>query len=246
MSAGFAVGVGYALRGCRLLLQPGLRRFVVGPLAINVTVFACAIAGFAQLLGQMIERFGLGWPAWALWIAWLAFGALAAVALFFTFSLVANVLASPFNGLLADAVERHLTQPQAVLRFSWTRLFAESGRALLAAVIKLFYFSWRALPLLILSFIPGLNLLAAPLWILFGGWMLAIEYLDCPLGNHGQLFPAAAEVLRGERGMALGFGLTLTLLTMVPVVNFLAMPAGVAGATAMYCAHFARPGPADV
>lgn len=240
MSAGFGAGVGYALRGCRLLVQPGLRRFVIGPLVINVIVFACAIAGFGQLLGQLIERFGLGWPEWALWIAWLVFGTLAAVALFFTFSLVANVLASPFNGLLAEAVERHLAQPQAVLRFSWATLFAASGRALFAAVAKLFYFAWRALPLLIFSLIPGLNVLAAPLWIAFGGWMLAIEYLDCPLGNHGQPFPAAVEILRGERGMALGFGLTLTVLTMIPVVNFLVMPAGVAGATAMYCAHFPR------
>lgn len=240
MSIGFAAGVGYALRGCKLLLQPGLRRFVIGPLLVNVLVFAGALAGFGRLLQLTIERFGLGWPDWALWLVWLVFGTLAAAVVFFTFTLVANVLASPFNGLLAEAVERHLAQPQAVLRFSWTRLTAESGRALAAAVAKLFFFAWRALPLLILSVIPGLNLLAAPLWLLFGAWMLTIEYLDCPLGNHGQLFPAAAELIRGERLMALGFGLTLTVLTLIPVVNFFVMPAGVAGATAMYCARFAR------
>ncbi len=244
MSAGFAAGVGYALRGCRLLAQPGLRRFVIGPLAINVAVFASAIAGFGHLLHRVIERMGAGWPDWALWLVWLVFGSLMVAALFFTFSLVANVLASPFNGLLADAVERHLAHPQSILQFSWPKLFAESRRALVSAMRKLFYFVWRAFPLMVLSFIPGLNLLAAPLWLLFGGWLLAIEYLDCPLGNHAQPFPAAAEMLRGERGMALGFGLTLTVITMIPIVNFLAMPAGVAGATAMYCAHFARPGQA--
>jgi CysZ protein len=214
---------------------------LIGPLAINLAVFAGAIASFGWLFHQTLDSFGLSWPDWALRLAWLAFGALAAVLLFFTFSLIANVLASPFNGLLAEAVERHLTHPEAAQHFSWKHLVAESGRALYAAIRKLFYFGWRALPLLILSLMPGLNLLAVPLWILFGGWMLAIEYLDCPLGNHGQLFPAAAQKLRGERGMALGFGLALTVLTMLPVVNFLAMPIGVAGATAMYCAHFAPP-----
>ena len=239
MSAGFAAGVGYALRGGRLLTQPGLRRFVIGPVAINVVVFAFAIASFGQLFQHMIDRFCVGWPDWALGVAWLVFGTLAAVAVFFTFSLVANVLASPFNGLLADAVERHLTRPGEVLEFSWKKLLAETGRALTAALRKLFYFAWRAVPLLILSVIPGLNLLATPLWILFGGWMLAIEYLDCPLGNHGRLFPSAVETLRGERRMALGFGVSLSLLTMIPLLNVLAMPIGVAGATAMYCAHFA-------
>ena len=239
MRAGFAAGVGFALHGARLVAQPGLRRFVLGPLAINVAVFAGALAGGWQLLHQTLARWGLAGSDWALWLAWLAFSAVATVALFFSFSLVANVLASPFNGLLAEAVERHLKHRETALQFSWQRLGAESGRAIYAAVRKLFYFSWRALPLLILSFLPGLNLLAVPLWLLFGGWMLAIEYLDCPLGNHAQAFPAAAHKLRGERGMALGFGLTLTVLTMVPVINFLAMPIGVAGATAMYCAFFA-------
>ncbi len=239
MSAGFAAGVGFAMRGCRLLVQPGLRRFVIGPLAINIAVFVYALASFGQLFQHLLDRYCAGWPEWALWIAWLVFGSLAAVTLFFTFSMVANVLASPFNGLLAEAVERHLLHPGEVLEFSWKALAAEAGRALFAALRKLLYFAWRALPLLILSFIPGLNLLAPLLWILFGGWMLAIEYLDCPLGNHGQLFPAAVDKLRSERAMALGFGLPLSLLTMVPLLNFLAMPIGVAGATAMYCAHFA-------
>jgi len=239
VSAGFAAGVGFAIRGCRLLAQPGLRRFVIGPLAINIAVFVYALASFGQLVQHLIDRYCAGWPEWALWIAWLVFGTLAAVALFFTFSMVANVLASPFNGLLAEAVERHLLHPGEPLVFSWKTLVAEAGRALFAALRKLLYFAWRALPLLVLSFIPGLNLIAPLLWIAFGGWMLAIEYLDCPLGNHGQLFPAAVDRLRGERAMALGFGVSVSLLTMVPLVNFLAMPIGVAGATAMYCAHFA-------
>ncbi len=239
MSAGFAAGVGFAWRGWRLLAEPGLRRFVVGPVLINIAVFAFALASFGQLFQQLIERYCAGWPDWALWIAWLVFGTLAAITLFFTFSLVANVLASPFNGLLAEAVERHLRHPGQPLEFSWKNLFAEAGRALYAALRKLLYFGWRALPLVVLSFIPGLNLVAPLLWIVFGGWMLAIEYLDCPLGNHGQLFPVAVDRLRGERAMALGFGVSLSLLTMVPVLNVLAMPIGVAGATAMYCAHFA-------
>ena len=90
MSAGFAAGVGFALRGCRLLAQPGLRRFVIGPVAINIAVFAYAFASFSQLFQHLMDRYCAGWPEWALWIAWLVFGTLAAVSLFFTFSMVAN------------------------------------------------------------------------------------------------------------------------------------------------------------
>ena len=68
----------------------------------------------------------------------------------------------------------------------------------------------------------------------FGAWMLAIEYVDCPLGNHGQPYPAVRMKLRPKRRLALGFGGTVMALTMIPVVNFIAMPVGVAAATALY------------
>ncbi|MBP2261259.1 uncharacterized protein involved in cysteine biosynthesis [Pseudomonas sp. BP8] len=38
----------------------------------------------------------------------------------------------------------------------------------------------RALALLILSFIPVVNVIAAPLWLIFGVWMMAIQYIDYP------------------------------------------------------------------
>ena len=240
MRGGFLVGAGYALRGARLLKQPGLRRFVLGPLVINVLVFSAALAGFGTLFEQTLATLFPDLPEWLAWLAWLLFGALLLIMLFFTFSLVANVIASPFNGLLAEAVERHLAAPDAPLPFDWRSLFAEAGRAFAAALRKLAYIGLRALPLLLLSVIPGLNLLAPALWLLFGAWMLAIEYLDCPLGNHGEVFPAAVARLREARAMALGFGVVLSLMTMVPVLNFLAMPVGVAGATVMYVERFRR------
>jgi len=44
-------------------------------------------------------------------------------------------------------------------------------------------------------------------------------------------------VARERRGMALGLGAGLALLTAIPVVNFLAMPIGVAAATLLYHEH---------
>ena len=43
--------------------------------------------------------------------------------------------------------------------------------------------------------------------------------------------------------MALGFGAACTLVTLVPLLNFVAMPAGVIGATLMYLEQFADTDP---
>ena len=99
---------------------------------------------------------------------------------------------------------------------------------------KLLYFLLRALPLGLLFLIPGVNIAAPFLWALFSAWMLAIEYVDYPMANHLLHFSEQRRRLRKRRLLSLGFGGSSLLMTMIPLVNFLAMPVSVAGATAMW------------
>jgi sodium-dependent dicarboxylate transporter 2/3/5 len=87
---------------------------------------------------------------------------------------------------------------------------------------------------LLLFLIPGINLAAPFLWLAFGAWMLALEYADCPLGNHGVTFRESRGLIAQRRGVALGFGTVIMGLTAVPGLNLIAMPVAVCGATAMY------------
>ena len=238
-SAGVVWGARHAMGGFRLLLKPGVRLFVILPLLINTTLFILALSGLGATLDYAVDRYLADWPEWIQWLLWCVFGLLAALIVFFTFALLANVVASPFNSLLAEAVERYLNGQLESAAFSWKNFAREALRSIRAELRKLLYFAVRAIPLVIISIIPVINVVAPPLWIVFGAWMLSLEYLDCPLGNHGRLFPAAVEVLRSKRRLALGFGGCMTVLTLIPLVNFLAMPVGVAGATRMYCEHFA-------
>jgi CysZ protein len=64
--------------------------------------------------------------------------------------------------------------------------------------------------------------------------MLTIEYADYPMGNNGLKFREIRARLRRRRLLGLGFGAATAGLTMVPVLNFIAMPSAVAGATALW------------
>jgi CysZ protein len=64
--------------------------------------------------------------------------------------------------------------------------------------------------------------------------MLSLEYADYPMGNHNLHFRAERSILRQQRPLALGFGAAVSVMTTIPIVNFLAMPVAVAGATAMW------------
>jgi CysZ protein len=231
-----ATGAGYLLQGLRLLGQPGLRRFVFIPLTVNVIVFSLLIwlglTQFEALLDSLVPD--SGWLSYVRWLLWPLFAIAVVLVVFFTFTAVANLIAAPFNGLLAEKVEKYLTSGAPTEDTDWKALIADIGPSIASELRKLSYFLVRALPLLILFLIPGVNLAAPLLWLLFNAWYMSLEYGDFPMGNHGLKFREQLPQMRNIRFAALGFGSVLTLLMMVPVLNFLAMPAAVAGATALW------------
>jgi CysZ protein len=84
--------------------------------------------------------------------------------------------------------------------------------------------------------IPFVNFIVPWLWVLFGAWMMVIQYIDYPMDNNGFSFRAMRRSLRQQRLLHLGFGAGVSFLLMIPIVNFFAMPIAVAGATALYVA----------
>ena len=60
------------------------------------------------------------------------------------------------------------------------------------------------------------------------------------MGNHGLSFPRQREVLAKRPLLCLGFGGSVMLALMIPVLNFLVIPASVAGATLMWVEEFSK------
>ena len=230
----FTTGARYIWRGFKLIREPKIRLFVIVPLLINIVLFSLGIICFAIGVDYVFDKLLPDWLYWLRFLLWPIFALASLVIVFYGFSILANLAASPFNGLLAAAVERHLTGQTDEVPFSWATLGRDVLRTIGAELRKLAYFLLCAFPCLLLFIIPGVNLIAAPLWFLFGAWMMAVEYVDCPLGNHGRPFPAVKQLLSQRRNLALGFGSTVMAMTMIPIVNFFAMPVGVAAATALY------------
>ena len=230
------LGARYFLHGLRLINRPGVRRFVAIPLLINVLLFTTLI-GYGWMWLERLRAVIEQWlPTWLGWLSWLLiplFIVTAVLALVYGFSLVANLLAAPFNTLLAQAVERTLTD-KPIPSANTKGLIREILVSIASEFRKLGYFLGRALPLLLLFLIPGLNLAAPLLWLLFSAWVLALEYADYPMANHGISFTLQRKLLARKRWLGMGFGATVMLAMLIPVLNFLAIPTAVAGATALW------------
>jgi len=223
------VAVGYFFRGLGLLIKPELRGFLLMPVLINVVLYSIALVLAYHYMEILIEQAIPGGLEWLRWLLWPLFFLCFFIAGFFTFTLLANIIAAPFYGILAAK--------------TWSYLNTRSGRAsghceepplgkVMAAEFKrMGYFVTRALPLLLLSFIPLLNVVSPFAWALFGAWGMALEYFAYPLENQGLLFVEQKQWVKKMRFGALGFGGVAMAGLTVPVLNIVVAPAAVIGAT---------------
>ncbi|WP_158769612.1 sulfate transporter CysZ [Paraglaciecola sp. L1A13] len=228
----------YFLQGFSLIQTKGLKRFVFIPLTVNLILFAVALyALFGQIDGAIIWLVGLipdwlGWLKTALsYIIW----PLAVVSILLVFALIfgtlANWIAAPFNGLLAEKVEKHLTG-QDLGDTGVLDVVKDIPRTLGREFSKLTYYVPRAIGFLLLFFI--LPVIGQVLWFLFSAWMMAIQYCDYPFDNHKISFKDMRRTLNQSRGNCFSFGFAVSIFSMIPIVNFLVMPVAICGATAMW------------
>lgn len=230
-------GPQYLNAGFKMIMRPDLRIFVLLPLSINIAVFFGLIYFAVQRFNGWVAQLMPNLPSWLSfldYILWPLFVVLVLLIIFFTFTTIANLIAAPFNSFLAEKVEVIARGEDHFPPFSWGELLAMVPRTMAREMRKLGYFLPRALGLLILSFIPGLNIIAAPLWVLFNIWMMAVQYIDYPADNNKVSWPVMMEWLRSRRLLSLGFGGITYLALMVPFFNLIAMPAAIAGATLLW------------
>jgi CysZ protein len=237
-------GAHYLFEGLKLLLRPGLRRFVLLPLGINTLLFAALISFALRQFSIWVQALMPSLPSWLSfleYLLWPLFVVVVLLMVFFTFTLLANMIAAPFNGFLAEKVEVVVRGEDNCPPFRWAELMAMVPRTLRRERRKLAYFLPRAIGLLVLSFIPVINMVTAPLWLLFGVWMMAIQYIDFPADNNKVSWDDMLAWIRAKRWQSLGFGGITYLALLVPGVNLLMMPAAVAGATMFWVRERGEP-----
>ncbi|WP_455223084.1 sulfate transporter CysZ [Kaarinaea lacus] len=236
-------GIKYLLKGLRLITSPGLRRFVIIPLLINTTLFVVAIwLGFEQI-GIAVDWLMAKLPDWLQWLSWLfylMFGLICLLFVFFTFSLLANIVAAPFNDLLCTAVMKKLKGGNLPDNINQPGFIQQILPSVLNELKKFAYFAGWSIPFLILLVIPGVNVIGTVLWFLFSAWMLNVEYMDYPMSQNKLDFTQQRALFKQRKIISYSFGSVVSVATMIPVANFLVMPAAVAGATALWIEQYEK------
>jgi CysZ protein len=226
----------YFLYGLKVLLSSGYRRFILIPLAANCLLFIFMAVALFSLLPDTLQ-FLMTWiPSWLPFIEWVFYGISGMLFLIMyamSFTVITNIFAAPFNGLLAEKIQRQagLDIPEVPLTLVITRTVGREFK-------KLFYFITRgtlvAVCLFGLTFIPLVNLMVPILGFIWMAWCLSVQYLDYAADNCQQDFKQLRKDAKKPFISTFGFGSIVALLMMVPFVNIFIMPAAVAGATLLW------------
>jgi len=236
MPHNFILGFSYIFSGISLISKKGIRRFVLIPLLINSIAFFMAIKVLTQQFSTLMAYFlgGISWlPDWLEtgleWLLYPLFAILIVIVVYYSFTMVANLIAAPFNAILAQKVEAKLLGKDITVHD--VPVLQVIKRTLSSEVRKMAYMLKWFIVLLVLTFIPVVNGIAPFAWMVYGAWMLALEYTDYPMGNHELYFKEELSRLKQNKFKSLGFGSAVMLMTTIPIINFFAMPVGVAAGT---------------
>ena len=233
----------YFFRGLKMLWHPQLRLFIIIPVLINMILLILLLTTsvhYFNVLALWLLHFLPSWLAWLSWLLWLLFIITSIVIFAYLFTVISNIIAAPFNGLLAEKVQILVTGEISNQPTTWQATAKDIPRSIARAGKTFLYYLPRALVCFMLLFVPLLQMIVPIIWFIFNAWMMSIQYLDYPMDNNKISFHDMLKKLSQKRLANLSFGCCVLLATMIPILNLVIMPAAVIGATIFWLEQYQK------
>jgi len=230
----FQIGVRAFVDGARIARRPDLLHFTLIPALISLVVIGFGTWFAFDQIGSWGESLSQQLPSWLGFLEFILVPLLYLIGVvlgIWLFGLLAVVIASPFLGILSSAVELKVYGSSPDDTTTWWRTI---GATLGREARKFGYHLPRLLGVFVLTLIPLVNAAAPAIWLLFGAWTMAVQFVDFPAENRALPFQRTLAALRRRRGAALGFGLCTATVLAIPLLNFVLIPVAVSGGTLLW------------
>jgi len=218
---------------------PGMRTFALMPIFVNVLIFIGIISFFFYL----VNRWDIPDVEWNFWgssvinylletFKWVILVSLGLVASYYSFTMIGLVVASPFNDILSERVERslceknHSTSLPIYLTASTAALSTFDS---LRITLRQLFFTLLALPFLFIPFIGYLP------FFFISAWFSGLGFLDVGMARNLLRDKHKKGVISEHKWKILGLGMAMELLFWIPFLNLFLLPFGVVAGTHLYC-----------
>ncbi len=214
--------------------------YIIIPFVINVAVFSGAVILGVNFFGDTVVSMlpqGEAWY-WALlyWLIWGIAALVTAVLVFFSFTVVGNLIASPFNELLSERTEQVLSGQAHDEPFSLAQFARDALQTLLMEIKKMWIFVVVMILILPLNLLPGIgNSLYTVLAVGLTLFFLCFEYLSFVMVRKRHFFKEQKNYIFSRKFLMLGFGCGVMALLAIPFMQLLCIPLAVIGVTRLWC-----------
>jgi CysZ protein len=237
----FSRGFFAPFRSFRLVRNnPRLILYILVPFLINTLVFSGAVYLGLDFFGSTVVEYipqGESWY-WSVryWFLWVVAVLLTAVLVFFSFTVVGNLLASPFNDLLSERTEEVLIGAINDEPFSLRRFWADAFQTILLEAKKMWVFVMVMVLILPLNLLPGIGnglytVLAVSLTLFF----LCFEYLSFVMVRKRQFFREQKSFIFARKFLMIGFSCGVMAILAIPFFQLFCIPLAVIAATRIWC-----------
>lgn len=222
----FTRGMSYLIKGGKALFTQGLKRFILLPILFNFIFFSGLFYVIYHYLFPYSNEYINQLPTWLHFLNSVFF-ILFFISFFLislsVFTVIFNVVAAPFYGLLAERAQALLfkstTPPLSLTAVAW-RSIKRQGQFLL-------YYFPRFIAMCLLFFVPVIQPIYPLLWFVFNAWMLSLQCQDFVMDNNLIDFKPMKDKLQHKKWLTLGFGSLINITSVVPILNIIIMPAAV-------------------
>jgi CysZ protein len=234
-----SAGVSDGIQGAsHLLRHPRLWIWVLLPAVIMAILLILAITALISWLSPWLTAIAAYVPGhWAAHALQIVLGILLAIASFsFIFSL-ASLIAGPFNELLSEAIEEQLTGHPGPKFHLWDFLH-DLAIGVIHSIRRIAIYLVTMAALLVIGLVvPVVGTAVAML----GGWVATARFAsydayDAVFSRRRMRYRAKLQYLNHNLWRTLGIGGVMAAMSIVPILNLLALSIGAAGATLRMCA----------
>lgn len=227
------------LAGRFILGHKKLIKYIFIPFVINLVVFCIAVYFGLGLFDKIVTHYIPQENAW-FWsllgyFLWGVAVVLTAILVFFSFAVVGNLIASPFNDILSERTEEILTGQCDDEPFKLKAFIQDARRTFIDEGKKILFFVFGMVLLLLLNLIPVFGSLLYPvLSFLLTTFFLAVEYTGYIFSRKRLTYKDQRRFIFSRPALFFGFGTGLLCLLAIPFLQFLCIPLGVVGAMQLY------------
>ncbi len=239
MMKSFINGFSYPFRGFRFIFQhPSLIKFIVIPFAINAAVFTSGFIFFLTKLDRLLTIV----PKNDNWYFGVLYYALATVLIvsflviaFYVFTVIGNIIASPFNAALSEKTEELLIGPSPSSPSGVKVIMKDIVHSVGNEIKRLLFFIMWFIPIFLINFIPGIGqIIYFLLMIFYTCYALTFSFMDYSLDRRYKSFREKNRIIFSCKPRMLGFGLVCFIMGLIPFLNLFLIPVCVIAATMMY------------